>query len=92
MARGGKREGAGRRKGPASPARKITESIVRKAAAEGYTPLEFLLSVMRDETLDLDSRFEAAKAAAKFVHATKQETNHTGNVVFNVTGWEASIG
>ena len=32
------------------------------------TPLDFMLAVMRDETNDLAVRFDAARAAAPFVH------------------------
>jgi hypothetical protein len=91
MSHGGKREGAGRRKGPASPQRKITQSIVRKAAEHGDTPLEFLLSVMRDKNEDIDTRIDAAKAAANYMHAKKNETQVTGGMVINIGPLEASI-
>lgn len=42
--RGGKRSGAGRKKGSAN---KRTREIADKAAAEGITPLEYMLNVMR---------------------------------------------
>lgn len=36
---------------------------------EGISPLDYLLSVMRDETIDRPARVDAAKAAAPYVHA-----------------------
>ena len=64
MARGGKREGAGRKKGAKA---KFTEAAL-SAAGEGILPLEFMLNVMRDETADFAQRFDAAKSAAPYVH------------------------
>jgi hypothetical protein len=39
------------------------------AASEGLTPLEFMLSVMRDTDKELSYRLDMAKAAAPYVHA-----------------------
>lgn len=36
--------------------------------ANGLTPLQFLLSVMRDEAYDIPERIDAAKAAAPYIH------------------------
>ena len=36
--------------------------------ASGPTPLDYLVQVMRDESLDLAKRLDAAKAAAPYVH------------------------
>lgn len=65
MARGGARPGAGRKQGSAT---KKTREIADKALADGITPLEYMLGLLRDERLSGDIRFEAAKAAAPFVH------------------------
>ncbi|MGL4197561.1 MAG: hypothetical protein ACRCSX_07355 [Allorhizobium sp.] len=65
MAHGGPRPGSGRK--PGSTTTK-TREIANKAAAEGLTPLEFMLSVLRDEQADKAQRFEAAKAAAPYIH------------------------
>jgi hypothetical protein len=65
MAHGGARPGAGRKRG--SPNRATQERQAR-VAATGQTPLDFLLSVFRDESVDLEARLEAAKAAAAYVH------------------------
>jgi hypothetical protein len=65
MARGGPRPGAGRPKG--TPNKKTAE-LRAKVEAEGVTPLDFLLGVMRDDAEDMDRRIECAKAAAQYVH------------------------
>lgn len=66
MARGGKREGAGRKAGSVTTK---TREVADRAAAEGLTPLDFMLRILRDEDKADDERFEAAKAAAPYVHA-----------------------
>lgn len=58
---GGVRPGAGRKPGWRSQA-------VATALADGLTPLEYLLQVMRDEGLEESQRMEAAKAAAPYCH------------------------
>jgi hypothetical protein len=66
MARGGKREGAGRKAGvPGKSKAKLIEAVT----ATGITPLQFLLSEMRDESLPRDDRMTAAIAAAPYVHS-----------------------
>ena len=62
MALGGRRPGAGRKRGvPNRATQKQREAI----AASGLTPLDYLLSVMRDEKADDAIRPDAAKAAAQ---------------------------
>lgn len=73
---GGKRPGAGRKPG----ARNLrTEAQVKAAEAGGITPLEYLLSVMRDKSRDDNQRIDAAKAAAPYVHPKLQNTTHKGD-------------
>jgi hypothetical protein len=55
----------GRQKGTRNRA---TITRERDVAASGLTPLEFLLSVMRDERNDLTSRIDAAAKCAPYVH------------------------
>jgi hypothetical protein len=73
--RGGSRPGSGRPKG--SKDRRTVETALR-AAAEGLTPLEYLQAVLRDESADPSARFEAAKAAAPYIHARLAATQLTG--------------
>lgn len=86
MARGGAREGAGRRRGGHNAK---SAEIAQKAAAEGITPLEYMLDVLRKEPpADADAlvkiahqamRFEAAKAAAPYVHPRLSALQHQGH-------------
>jgi len=46
----------------------------REIAASGLTPLDYMLGVMRDKTVDNDRRDEMAKAAAPYVHPRLQST------------------
>lgn len=83
--RGGKRPGAGRKKGVPN---KKTAAMVQAVEASGITPLEFLLNVMRGsppngatpaEIIAFTTlRFEAAKAAAPYVHPKLAAIEHTG--------------
>lgn len=82
--RGGRRTGAGRKAGSAT---KRTREIADKAAEEGITPLEYMLQVMRASSEHEDPkiqiareamRFEAAKAAAPYMHPRLQATEHSG--------------
>ena len=92
---GGARKGAGRRAGSAT---KRTREIADKAAAEGITPLEFILDVMRKEpSLELEPReylaavtlrFEAAKAAAPYVHPRLAAVEHSGAVTMRTLAEE----
>lgn len=66
MAAGGARSGAGRKKGGQN---RMTAAAVKATKASGQTPLEYLLSVMRDVGGDESKRIDAAKAAAPYVHA-----------------------
>lgn len=63
--RGGKRSGAGRKKGEPN---KRTAEAAEKAAETGITPLEYLLNAMRTDD-DPKIRMGAAVAAAPYVHA-----------------------
>ncbi len=72
---GGKRSGAGRKKGVSN---KVTAALRAKLMAGGILPLEFLLGLMRDPTQPLAIRIEAAKAASPFLHAKLQAIVHSG--------------
>lgn len=79
MARGGKREGAGRKKGAVTKATVIRQEMLARAAAAGLSPLEFMLNILRDESADFKDRFEAAKHAAPYVHPRLAAVEHSGN-------------
>ena len=83
--KGGRREGAGRKKG--SPNKKTAETIA-KVELTGITPLDYMLNAMRRpyprgasvaQKIAIDElRFEAAKAAAPYVHSKLATVQHTG--------------
>lgn len=85
MARGGIRRGAGRKKGSGN---KRSRAIAEKALEQGISPLEYMLDQMRKPyppeadaltKLSLDGlRFEAAKAAAPYVHPRLNAIEHSG--------------
>lgn len=69
MARGGKRDGAGRPKGAKQ---EITEEALRRAG-EGETPLEYMLRIMRDASQADDRRDKMAIGSAPYMHAKAME-------------------
>lgn len=83
--RGGARKGAGRKAGSATAR---TREIADKAMAEGISPLEYMLEVMRKDISDeaepetmwkaMAMKFEAAKAAAPYIHPRLAAIEHTG--------------
>lgn len=73
--RGGKRPGAGRKKGVPN---KRTQELQAKVEESGLTPLEFLLSIMRDSVNEPRDRMAAAIAAAPYVHAKLAAVEVTG--------------
>jgi hypothetical protein len=64
-ANGGVRPGAGRPKGARN---KATAKREAEISASGLTPLDYMLGLLRDASNDPLTRFEAAKAAAPYVH------------------------
>lgn len=77
MARGGARPGAGR---PEGSANRKTREIADAALAEGLTPLEYMLSLLRDEEQTPAVRFDAAKSAAPYVHPKLAAIEHSGEM------------
>jgi hypothetical protein len=67
MARGGKREGSGRKPGSVNKLDQEARARVLESGEE--TPLDFLLRVMRGDEQEFIHRLDAAKAAAPYVHA-----------------------
>ena len=77
MSRGGKRPGAGRPKGSKNRRTELLEEGNRQAAVGGFSPLAYLLQVMRDKTVDKAIRLDAAKAAAPYCHPRLSATHST---------------
>ena len=66
MGRGGARVGAGRRKGTVARRDQAQRAAMK---ANGMQPLEFLLTVMQDQSLPMPLRVDAAKAAVPYFNA-----------------------
>lgn len=75
MAKGGKREGAGRKPGVPN---KRTAAQAEAIEASGLTPLDFMLKVLRDEDQTKEDRMWAAEKAAPYVHAKLASVEHKG--------------
>lgn len=63
----------GRKPGTPNRATAKREAEIR---ASGLTPLDFMLAILRDEAKPDDLRFEAAKAAAPYVHPKLSNVDH----------------
>lgn len=70
------RKTGGRMKGSRN---KAAAAKAREVAASGLTPLDFMLAVVRDEGANYDLRFDAAKAAANYVHPRLASVKHSGD-------------
>ena len=57
---------------------KATAAKAAAIAKSGQTPLDFMLSVMRDPSKPGDIRLDAAKSAAPYVHPKLAAIEHTG--------------
>lgn len=66
---------SGRKKGTPN---RITLAKTAEIAASGLTPLDYMLSVMRDATAEDGRRDDMAKAAAPYVHSRLATTEHKG--------------
>ena len=66
MSHGGARPNAGRKPGQST---KLDQEAREQALEGGISPLDYMLTILRDETKSEADRFEAAKAAAPYVHA-----------------------
>jgi hypothetical protein len=76
---GGKRPGAGRPKGTRNkgPTKaNLAAQVAKEAAAEGETPLTYMLRVMRDAQSDPKRRDEMARAAAPYMHSRLESVAH----------------
>lgn len=68
MPRGGAKPGEHRGGRKPGTRNRRTEEQAQAVAESGLTPLEFLVSIMRNPKIPRPERIEAAKAAAPFVH------------------------
>lgn len=70
----GKKTG-GRQRGTPNRA---TAAKAEEVAASGLTPLDYMLTVMRDTKAPADRRDDMAKAAAPYVHPKLAAVEHSG--------------
>lgn len=92
MARGGRREGAGRKAGSVT---KLSREVAGKALEGGESPAEYMLRVMRDPKVDHDRRDKMAVAVAPYVHPKLANVEHAGKdggpIQVNITGDDAGL-
>jgi hypothetical protein len=88
MAMGGARPGAGRKPGSGKESterRRIAMEVMRQLNREGVTPLEIFGKMMRgDKTISLN-QFEAAKAAAPYMHPRLSAVTVDANIKKDIT-------
>jgi hypothetical protein len=74
----GKKTG-GRRRGVPNKTTANRRKEIANAGLAGLTPLDYMLSLLRDESNPTETRFEAAKAAAPYVHPKLANVQHSGD-------------
>jgi hypothetical protein len=84
MARGVKT--GGRSKGTRN---RRTVDTIAKIEASGITPLDYMLSILRNENNAYEVRFQAAQAAAPYCHHRLAAVEHSGEL--SVTTHEAAL-
>ncbi len=67
----------GRKKGTPN---KAVAAKAAEVAASGLTPLDYMLSVLRNENNPADVRLDAANKAAPYVHPKLAAVEHTGKI------------
>lgn len=79
--RGGARPGAGRKKGSVTKATVYRQEMLAKAAAEGISPLEVMMTAMREawEAGDKEKAVQVAEKAAPYIHAKLAAVQHSGD-------------
>lgn len=85
---GGARPGAGRPKGSVS---RRSVDAVAKAMAEGISPVEYMLGIMRDVDADQKERAWAAEKAAPYVHPRPAPMERTMQIDLPDTSTPAGI-
>ena len=77
---GGSRLGAGRKPGKRN---RKTAELIKAVEATGLTPLDYLLSILRDEEKPENIRLQAARDSAPYVHQRLQAVELESNVTTN---------
>jgi hypothetical protein len=82
--RGGSRPGAGRK--PGTP-NKASDERQAEIAASGLTPLQFMMSVLRNEAASFEDRKWAAKEGAPYVHPRLSSVDMKADVSLTHEQW-----
>ena len=77
---GGKRPGAGRKRGARN---KVTLAREAELAASGLTPLDYMLSILRDPEASREDRKWASEKAAPYCHHRLSATEVTGTLTIS---------
>ena len=88
MGKGGQRPGAGR---PAGSVNQRNAEFLEALTREGETPLEYMLSVMRDTEADPKARSWAAEKSAPYVHPRPAPIERTVQIDLPSTATIAGI-
>lgn len=94
MPSGGYRPNAGRPRGAKKRPELRADAVMRASASAGVTPLDYLLSIVRDPEAPADLRLRAAAIAAPFCHARparggkKGEAEEAARSADRGTDWE----
>lgn len=62
----------------AGPAARVTDA---KQATNNLSPVDYMLSILRDETQSQGDRMDGAKAAAPYLHARLSGVKHSGEMI-----------
>jgi hypothetical protein len=54
--------------------------VRKKAKASDLSPVDYMLTILRDETQSQGDRMDAAKAAAPYLHARLSGVKHSGDL------------
>lgn len=73
---GGKRAGAGRKKGIPN---KTNKTVRERAAASGQMPLDYMLEIMRNPKIAKARRDWAAEKSAPYLHSRLQAVTHSSD-------------
>ncbi|MEH2513918.1 hypothetical protein V1291_005272 [Nitrobacteraceae bacterium AZCC 1564] len=85
MAQRGARKGTTRKASsdnadPAHERSSVRMTNARKTPANDLSPVDYMLSILRDETQSQGDRMDAAKAAAPYLHARLSGVKHSGEL------------
>ena len=77
--------GPSQARGQKGVANKRTREIADAAVREGLTPLEYMLAVLRDESVEPDRRDRMATAAAPYIHPRLSSTQIGATIKRDIT-------